>query len=206
MAVFVHRVGVVGLEVVAVDVVDEPVAVVVDAVAGDLAGVDPDVVLQVRVQVVDTRVDNRHDDVGTAGGDVPGLGGVDVGVGQAVGLAGVVQADLLGEPWVVGERLLSPHAQVGFEARDQGMVGKQFANLVGGGVAGIDQYLAGKSQAAEHLQRVVAGVQHALDGVYSGSQFDRVTAQPDNPLAVVVVAGEVALAVAIGSGGTRGRR
>jgi hypothetical protein len=43
VAVVVARIGIVVGEVVAVDVVDEAVAVVVDAVAGDLARVRPHV-------------------------------------------------------------------------------------------------------------------------------------------------------------------
>ena len=92
VAVVVHRVAVVVDEVVAVDVVDEAVAVVVDAVAGDLAGVGPDVGGQVGVGVIDAGVDDGDDDAAAAGGDVPGFRGVDVGVGRAAGLAGVVQA------------------------------------------------------------------------------------------------------------------
>ena len=75
-------------EVPAVDVVDEAVAVVVDPVARDLAGVDPQLARQVGMGRVDAGVEHRHDRPG-AGGDVPGLGGVDVDV------VGVVQAPLL---------------------------------------------------------------------------------------------------------------
>ena len=54
--------------------------------------------------VVDAGVDHGDDDVAAARRDVPGLGGVDVGVGAAAGLAGVVHAPQLGEARVVGDR------------------------------------------------------------------------------------------------------
>src|SRR5437763_8439097 len=54
--------GVLPGEVGAVDVVDDAVLVVVDAVARDLPRVGPDIVAQVLVVVVDARVDDGHDD------------------------------------------------------------------------------------------------------------------------------------------------
>jgi len=63
--------------VVAVAVVDVAVAVVVDAVAADLAGVRPDVALQIRVVDVDAVVDDLDDDVRRARGRVPGAPEVD---------------------------------------------------------------------------------------------------------------------------------
>src|SRR5262249_24139846 len=104
VAVVVERFVVVRDEVPAVDVVDEAVAVVVDAVAGDLARVGPDVGGEVGVVVVDAGVDDRDDDAAARGDGVPRLGGVDVGVGDAAGLPGVVQAPerAVGVPRVVG--------------------------------------------------------------------------------------------------------
>src|SRR5262245_57590208 len=60
-------------EVPAVNVVDESVSVVVDAVAGDFTRIDPDVVVQVFVIDVETRVDNADDNAAVAGRDVPRL-------------------------------------------------------------------------------------------------------------------------------------
>src|SRR5262249_24208377 len=97
VAVVVHGVAVVVHEVVAVDVIDVAVVVVVDAVAGDFAGVGPDVGGQVGVVVVDAALDDGDGDAAGAGGRVPGLGGVDVGVRGAAALAGVVQAPLRAE-------------------------------------------------------------------------------------------------------------
>ena len=97
MPVLVHRIGVVGMEVVAVHVVDESVVVVIEPVTGHLAGVDPDVVHKVQVQVVDSRIDNRNDHVRTAGRGLPGQRGIDIGIDLGVGLAGVVQSHLIGK-------------------------------------------------------------------------------------------------------------
>ena len=64
-------------------VVDVAVAVVVDAVAGHLPGVHPHVGGEVGVVVGDAGVHDGDDHVRAAGGDVPRLRGVDVGVGGA---------------------------------------------------------------------------------------------------------------------------
>ncbi len=105
VAVVVHRVVVVVAEVPAADVVDEAVAVVVDAVAGDLAGVDPDVVGQVRVGVVDPGVDYRHDDVSASREEIPRVDSGDVCARYSAGEPRVVQAPLKMESRVVGQRL-----------------------------------------------------------------------------------------------------
>ena len=95
-------------EVPADDVVDVAVAVVVEPVAGDLARVPPGVRGEVGVREGDAGVDDR-DRHARAGGDVPGLGRVDVGVGRpgqpADRLARVVEAPELAEARVVGERV-----------------------------------------------------------------------------------------------------
>src|SRR5205823_5686362 len=90
-----RRVVVAVPEVPAGDVVRPAVAVVVEAVTGDFAGVVPDVGGEVGVVTLDGVVDDGDDDVGAAGGHLPGFGGVHVGVGGAAGLAGVVQVPLL---------------------------------------------------------------------------------------------------------------
>ena len=97
------------LEVPAVDVVDVAVAVVVDAIVGNLAGVGEDVGLKigmglavVGVAYLDSRVDDRHDHVG-GGGQVPSLGRINIRVRNASHLSGVVHAPLLTEGRIVGE-------------------------------------------------------------------------------------------------------
>ena len=58
-------------EVPSVHVVDEPVAVVVDAVIGNLVRIGPDLALQVLVRGIHARVDDRGDDVDRAVRDRP---------------------------------------------------------------------------------------------------------------------------------------
>ena len=73
VAVVVHAAVASRLQIHAVDVVDAAVAVVIDAVAGDLLGVDPDVVLEILVGVVHAGVDDGHHHAAvTAGGDAAG--------------------------------------------------------------------------------------------------------------------------------------
>ena len=100
VAVVVHRVPVVVVEVVAADVVDVAVVVVVLSVAGHLAGVCPGVGGDVGVGVVDPGVAHRHDQAGL-GHRIPGLRGVYVGVSRAGG-AGVVHTPKLIEHGIVG--------------------------------------------------------------------------------------------------------
>ena len=103
VGIAIHRVAVAVGEVVAVDVVDVAVAIVVDSVAGDFTRVGPDVLHQVRMRVVDAGIDNADDNI-AAGLDVPGLGGVDIRIGSAARLARVAEAPELAEVGVVGNR------------------------------------------------------------------------------------------------------
>ena len=63
-------------EILAVYVVDEAVAVVVDVVAGDLAGIVPHVGGEVGVVVVDAGVDHADDDRSVSSRLIPRLGQV----------------------------------------------------------------------------------------------------------------------------------
>src|SRR5262249_15114969 len=120
VVVVVHGVAVVVDEVVAVNVIDVAVAVVVDAVAGDLAGVGPDVGRQVGMVIVHAGVDGRHEDAAGARGDVPRLGGVDVGIDGAAALAGVVQAPERAEGGVIGD-LVQGDLKIGLRRQDEGV-------------------------------------------------------------------------------------
>ncbi len=108
MAVIVGRVGVTVGEVPALDVVDEAVAVVVDAVSGDLARIRPDVGREIGVRVVDPGVDDRDQHAGTAG-HVPGRGRVHAR--QAPEILVALSPRARGrEERVVGKRLYPQHA------------------------------------------------------------------------------------------------
>ena len=93
-------VGIAGIVVVPikippVDVIDIAVAVVIDAVSGNLAGVGPDIGGQIRMIDVHTGIDDGHHDIAAAGGHTPGFKRIDVGIIGAVGpvhiLTGVMQ-------------------------------------------------------------------------------------------------------------------
>lgn len=86
------------------DVIDDAIAVVVDAVAWHLVGIDPHVGGEVGMVVVDAGVDHADDDLVRADGGVPRLDGIDVGIGGPAGLPGVVQPVQLREARVLGRR------------------------------------------------------------------------------------------------------
>ena len=94
MPEIVHRIVVVVVEVPAVHVVHEAVAVVVDAVSRDLARVGPDVRRQVGMRVIDAAVDDPDQDGVVPHGGVPGQLRRDVDARDAARLSGVVQPPL----------------------------------------------------------------------------------------------------------------
>src|SRR5262245_65547448 len=157
VAVLILRVVIVGEKVPAVHVVDKAVAVVVDAVAGDLAGIRVDVGGQIRVSEVNAAVQNADYYRAAAGGDVPRLGRIDVGIGHADlpedGLAGVVQAVQLAEARIVHEGRFRAEHEVGLHVLD----GPQRTHEVGDGrvaqVGGTgDQHQSVRAELAANLQ------------------------------------------------------
>ena len=106
----------------------EAVTIVVQPVAGNLSGVVPDVVGQIRVGVVDARVQYHQQNVATPGADVPGLFRAAVGSGGSLGLAMVVQAPLFVEACVIGEHRGLDQV-VGLGVEDMGMAAKAFQGL-----------------------------------------------------------------------------
>ena len=100
----IHRIAVVVDEVVAMHIVHETVLVVVEAVAGNLPGIGPDIGRQIGMRVVDARVNHANDDGAAPGRDSPRLRSVDVGVNDASCLSRVVEAVELGIGRIVGSR------------------------------------------------------------------------------------------------------
>ena len=92
-------------EVVTMDVVDIPVAVVVDPVVGHLCRIDPDVVDQIRVGIVDAAIDHPHHHGGRAGGEVPGFQRVDIRIDLATGLADIVHRPQVGQLRIIGGQI-----------------------------------------------------------------------------------------------------
>ncbi len=168
VAVVVHGIAVAVDEVVPVDVVDQPVAVVVDAVRRHFAGVGPGVGGQIGVGVVDARVDHGHDDAGAARGDVPRFGRVDVGVGRAPGLARVVEPPERVEVVVAGHRVVGQR-RIEFGVGDVGIaVEPGFDGARVGVVLGLEKDHALEAQAAEDRRvegirlEQARGARHAL--------------------------------------------
>ena len=168
-------------EVPAADVVDVAVAVVVEPVAGDLIRIAPGVRGEIGVRERDAGVDHRHGHA-RAGGDVPGLGRVDVRVGDARqpgdGLTRVVEPPELAEARVVRERVEAqtpirldiPHVRV------------QLQRPAGGGPADTDD---ARADAAEALRGGAAGAAHRL----VLSRRRHAAAEADDELDLVVSAG-----------------
>ena len=142
IGVFARRLGVAADEVVAVDVVDVAVAVVVDPVAGDLAGVLPGDRIEVGAVEAVAGVDVGDDRGRRAEGVGPGVERVDVVAGDRAGEAldpgaGVVECPLLGEERIVRNRRRCAEG-VRFSDRDGG-VGAQFGDRAGDRLARFDR-------------------------------------------------------------------
>ena len=103
MAAVVSRddIGSALVKVVAIHVVHIAVVVIVNAVSGDLAEVDPHVGGKVGMVILDTLVLDADHHVAMAFFDVPGFGQVDVGIHRSAGLAGVVVMPLFAVARVV---------------------------------------------------------------------------------------------------------
>ncbi len=145
------RVGVGGVvvfaeEVPAVDVIDVSVAIVIDAVEF-FQGVDPDVRGEIGMGDIHAGIDDADDDGGGARGDIPGFGGVDIGIGDAAGLACVVEAPEGREACVIGKGLCGVKDVIGFGEEDgigfRGEAGDQAWDGIGGGGCGGEKIIAG---------------------------------------------------------------
>ena len=97
----VHGVVVAVHEVPAANVVHESVSVVVDVIPGDFRGVDEDVCRQIRMGVIDARIDDGDHDAVAARRDVPCLRRMDVGPGGSAGLTDVVETPEIGKQRVI---------------------------------------------------------------------------------------------------------
>jgi hypothetical protein len=111
------------------DVVHVAVPVVVQTVLR-LARVAPHVGGQILVRVVHAGVDHAHHETGVAGGLVPGLGCVDVGVRATARLTGVVEAPELAEAGVVGKLRVDVDAIVRLGVLDPGLAPELREDLV----------------------------------------------------------------------------
>ncbi len=111
----IHRVAIAVIKIHAVDIVRPAVSVVVDSIAGDLAGVRPHLIGEVEMGVVHTGINDGYDNlVGREIRLLPRFEPVHIGIGERVGsihraavqhidrLAGVVEREHLFEKRIVG--------------------------------------------------------------------------------------------------------
>ena len=119
VTVLVHRVGIAAAGVDAEHVIHEPIAVVVDAVACSLARIHPHAVRQVGMRVVHSRIDNRDHHARRIRADVPRFGRIDIGIGRAAGLPGIVQRPHLAEQRIVWHRAEELARRVQFRIHDR---------------------------------------------------------------------------------------
>ena len=109
-------------KVPAADIIDVAIAIIVDAIIGGFARVDPDVALEIRVVEVNTGVDNRDAVVWVTCVNVPRFRRIDVIV------RGLVHAPELAEQFVIRGGLTVVHV-VWFDVID-GWVGLQLSDRI----------------------------------------------------------------------------
>ena len=135
VAVVVHRVAVVGDEVIAVYVAGKAVA------AGVRIG--PDIGGQVGIGVIDARIDDGDDDVAAAGAYVPGGRQIDVGCGPLLRILRVVGSDCGSRSDLLeGIELRPEDAAIGLKSGQR---------LTGGNTAGADEHFTHCAQTFEDL-------------------------------------------------------
>ena len=92
MALIVKRIAVVVDKVIAMNIINKPVPVVINSVASNLTGIDPHICGQIGVTVINSSVNNRNNDVTRTRTHTPGFGGVNIRVRRATALPRVMEA------------------------------------------------------------------------------------------------------------------
>ena len=89
----IHGVTIVAVEVIAVDVIDKAIAIIIDTVTSNFTKVSPHIVGQIRMIPLNALIDDCNNEVGIACLNAPGFHNVHIGVGNTGGsvnrLAGV---------------------------------------------------------------------------------------------------------------------
>ena len=107
VVVVIHRVVVVVREIPAPRVIDVAISIVVEAVRGDFAGIRPHVRHQIRMRVVDARVDHADQHCTAARAQIPSLRRVDVRIRRATALPRIMKP-----PQLAKTRVIRQHAGV----------------------------------------------------------------------------------------------
>ena len=121
MAILIVKGMVVGEVVPAVDIVDEPVGIIIEPVASNFTGVDPEAIEEVGMVEVEATIDDGDGHGNRTGDQVPGGGELDLGC-----------PPLLGELWVEGGGGCGTGEVVGFDILDGGVAFEEAEGLFDG--------------------------------------------------------------------------
>ena len=102
VAMVVIRITIIVDEVVAVDIVDVAIAIIVDSIPRDFAGIHPHVGGEVLMIPVHTRVDDTNDNRPCSSRNVPRFGSINIDIVHTTCLAGVMQTPEAVERRIVG--------------------------------------------------------------------------------------------------------
>src|SRR5205814_2136944 len=125
-----------------------------------LARIRPDIGGQVGMCIVDSRIDDRYDDLAVAGLQIPCFRRIDVGIGCATRLPVVVQGVLLAEfrilvveCWVIRRflYLFAADCRLALDGTDMRQGGQIGLDLTFWPVA-LDEYLARQSKARDRVE------------------------------------------------------
>jgi hypothetical protein len=174
VVVVVHGIAAVVDGADAMDIVDVPVIVIVEPVIGDFTGIDPHIGGEIGMVVVHTAIYNAYDNRICIGAEGPGFGGIDVGVGAAAVLPGVVEAPELTEGRIVrkGLGLVNGEFVIGFGELNEGVGSKE-----GDGLFDVEAFWeaddldiadAGKGAANGGALGVVEGLELGAGGAQAG--------------------------------------
>ena len=79
-------------KIIAMDVINVAVVIVINAVARNFAGVRPHVIDQIRMGVIDSRIDHADNHLLTTRLNIPGFNSIDVRIDGATSLSGVIES------------------------------------------------------------------------------------------------------------------
>ena len=88
-------------KVPATNIIDITIVIIIDTIIGNLTGVTPDITDDIFMVIVQTGIDHRNDNI-AAGLCIPGFRCINIGIGSATSLTGIVQAIKLGKAWIIG--------------------------------------------------------------------------------------------------------
>ena len=100
------------------NVVYVSIAIVIDSIASNLSGIDPDIIGKVGMVVVNSGIDHPDHNFAAAGLEIPRLRCVDVSVDLPSGLTGVVECPHLIVAFIVGHGFSEGELVVRFDHKE----------------------------------------------------------------------------------------